>query len=207
MFLQNEFTTEYYSLMNLANSRVSGNSSRRQAKEKIGYVERHHIIPKSFGGSNEDSNLVWLTASEHLEAHILLTKMLEPETANSRKMFAAAVRMLNPQSKTQQRILDKGYDDIRNKCAQLHSEFMKIKHKGIHNPFFNKKHTEESKHKISLGGKGLKRNDTTRQNLSVSKMGDKNPARQLVKCPHCDKEGMSGGMRKHHFEHCKKRGN
>ena len=33
---------------------------------------KHHIIPKHVGGSNDSSNLVSLTISEHAEAHHLL---------------------------------------------------------------------------------------------------------------------------------------
>ena len=40
-----------------------------------GYKERHHIIPKSLGGSNDLFNLVDLTAREHFIAHFLLAKM------------------------------------------------------------------------------------------------------------------------------------
>ena len=40
-----------------------------------GYCERHHIIPKCLGGSNERSNLVDLTAREHFVAHQLLVKI------------------------------------------------------------------------------------------------------------------------------------
>lgn len=39
------------------------------------YTERHHIVPKSLGGGNEKSNLVSLTAREHLIAHCLLSKI------------------------------------------------------------------------------------------------------------------------------------
>lgn len=39
------------------------------------YSERHHIIPKSLGGSNRKSNLVRLTAREHFVAHWLLAKI------------------------------------------------------------------------------------------------------------------------------------
>lgn len=38
------------------------------------YCEAHHIIPKSLGGNNSKSNLVRLTAREHLIAHALLLK-------------------------------------------------------------------------------------------------------------------------------------
>lgn len=40
-----------------------------------GYVERHHIVPKSRGGSNDPDNLIKLTAEDHFFAHLLLAKM------------------------------------------------------------------------------------------------------------------------------------
>ena len=39
------------------------------------YYERHHILPKSLGGSNDKSNLILLTAKEHYVCHRLLTVM------------------------------------------------------------------------------------------------------------------------------------
>lgn len=38
------------------------------------YSEKHHIIPKCLGGTNELLNLVRLTAEEHYTAHLLLTQ-------------------------------------------------------------------------------------------------------------------------------------
>lgn len=38
----------------------------------VGYREKHHIIPRCMGGSNEKENLVYLTAKEHYVAHHLL---------------------------------------------------------------------------------------------------------------------------------------
>lgn len=40
-----------------------------------GYIERHHIIMRSLGGSDEPSNMVALTAREHYVAHLLLAKI------------------------------------------------------------------------------------------------------------------------------------
>ena len=202
MFLNNDSTHRYYEIIKFANTRCSGNMTRRIAKRVVGYVERHHVIPKSLGGSDDSANLVWLTAAEHLEVHLLLVKMVEGKEP-SRKMHAAAIRMCNPQSKTQKRIFGGDFEEIRKKSAQLHSDYMKVKHSGKNNPFYNKTHTEESKKLISLGGTGLKRTDETRKNLSKSKMGNKNPATKIVTCPHCAKTGKAGGMLKHHFEHCK----
>lgn len=40
-----------------------------------GYTERHHIMPRSMGGSNNKENLVDLTAREHFVAHYLWAKV------------------------------------------------------------------------------------------------------------------------------------
>ena len=38
---------------------------------------KHHILPKSLGGSDNIDNLVWLTHREHLIAHMLLPKFID----------------------------------------------------------------------------------------------------------------------------------
>tara|TARA_R110002126_G_scaffold1729_10_gene10388 strand:+ start:77 stop:754 length:678 start_codon:yes stop_codon:yes gene_type:complete len=40
-----------------------------------GYYERHHVLPKSLGGSNDPSNLVYLSGKAHYLAHYLLFKI------------------------------------------------------------------------------------------------------------------------------------
>jgi len=59
-----DYTKHYNLLMKKAKTR----------EKPQGYLEIHHIIPKSEGGKNEDSNLVFLTAREHFLAHWLLYK-------------------------------------------------------------------------------------------------------------------------------------
>lgn len=49
---------------------------KAQARSKPeGYCEQHHILPRSLGGSDDPTNLVWLTAREHFVAHQLLAHM------------------------------------------------------------------------------------------------------------------------------------
>jgi hypothetical protein len=38
----------------------------------IEFTERHHVIPKCMGGSDDDSNIVRLTLREHICAHLML---------------------------------------------------------------------------------------------------------------------------------------
>ena len=43
-----------------------------KSENDAGYYEKHHILPRSMGGDNESDNLVTLTYSEHIIAHLLL---------------------------------------------------------------------------------------------------------------------------------------
>lgn len=44
-------------------------------KSLKGYVERHHIQPRSLGGSDDNLNIVRLTATDHYFAHCCLAKI------------------------------------------------------------------------------------------------------------------------------------
>lgn len=76
MFIKNKYFKIYF---DLCNSRAKLNRS--------GYLEKHHIIPTSFGGTNDVTNIVKLTAREHFIAHSLLIKITSGE--NKRKMCYA----------------------------------------------------------------------------------------------------------------------
>jgi hypothetical protein len=82
MYLQNKYTRWYYNIIQRAQTRIIS-----------GYTERHHIIPRSLGGSNNKINLVDLTAREHFVCHWLLTKMVEG--LHKQKMVYALHAMLH----------------------------------------------------------------------------------------------------------------
>ena len=52
---------------------------RAQHRVPAGYTERHHIIPKCMGGTNDCHNLVRLTAREHFIVHKLLVEIYPNE--------------------------------------------------------------------------------------------------------------------------------
>jgi hypothetical protein len=81
MFKNNKYTKHYYLLINKAKS--------KNVESKI--YQKHHIVPKSLGGSDSLTNLVKLTPREHYIAHLLLTKMTDG--INKQKMFFAFVAM------------------------------------------------------------------------------------------------------------------
>ena len=67
----------------------------QRARERVldGYVERHHVLPKCMGGTDDTENIVQLTAAEHFVAHQLLCKM-RPEVKGL--AFAVVVMCGNP---------------------------------------------------------------------------------------------------------------
>lgn len=52
---------------------------RSKDREIIEYTEKHHIVPKCMGGSNDKANITKLSAREHFVAHQLLVKMYPNE--------------------------------------------------------------------------------------------------------------------------------
>jgi len=92
LFIDNKYTSWYYSIINKAQS--------RQLPKEI-YTERHHILPKSLGGSDSKTNLVRLTAREHFICHRLLPKMVTAGDHKA-KMHLAAF-MFSVASKNQKR--------------------------------------------------------------------------------------------------------
>lgn len=60
-----DYKSNYYDYINYVKS----------LDRKLDYSETHHIIPRCLGGTDDESNLVILTAREHFLAHYLLTKI------------------------------------------------------------------------------------------------------------------------------------
>lgn len=65
IFITNKYTKVYFKIIDNA-----------KTKNYNGYTEKHHIIPKSLGGTNDKNNIVRLSAREHFVCHKLLMKMV-----------------------------------------------------------------------------------------------------------------------------------
>lgn len=64
--------------------------------KKDSLIERHHIIPRCLGGTDDDYNLVCLTPREHFLCHLLLTKIYnEKNTAYYYKIIKAFFMMFS----------------------------------------------------------------------------------------------------------------
>jgi hypothetical protein len=140
-----------------------------------GYIERHHIQPRSLGGTDTPDNLVELTAREHFICHWLLTKMA---TGEDRYKMLNALRMMRAEKEGQQRyetaITSRVYESIKKEYAQLQSK----RYGGENNPMYGDKfyRSEDGKQRqkdaITGVNNGAKQ-ENARQKISQSKLGKK----------------------------------
>jgi hypothetical protein len=146
------------------------------AKHRIteDYTEKHHILPKSLGGSDKITNLVYLTAREHFICHWLLTKIYS-EGEEHWKMINA-FRMMRAENPSQKRyatkITARVYSNLKEEYSILQSE----RYKGTGNGFYGKKHSEEVKNRISEANKGDKngaKRPETKKKIAETKIGKK----------------------------------
>lgn len=90
-----------------------------------GYVEKHHVIPKSLGGNDSKENVVKLTAREHFLCHYLLAKMYSKESSEWYKMNHAFM-MMKSTSATQKRYFNsKLYESLKSNMSDVMSESQK----------------------------------------------------------------------------------
>lgn len=128
-----------------------------RSKSRIleGYVEKHHIIPKCVGGTDDIDNIAILTPEEHYLAHQLLIKIYP----NEQKLVYAAVVMSGY----------KKYKSVNNKLFG----WLKRKNKALRKdraketkPRKKRILTEEHKLKIGLSRKGKSHSEESKKLIS-----------------------------------------
>ena len=115
--------------------------SRSKTRILEGYSEKHHIVPRCMGGTNDAENLVQLTAEEHYVAHQLLVKMY-PNIPG----LVYAAKAMTVSNHRVDRVTNKLYGWLRKRHAIAVSET----HKG-------KPKSEEHRRKISKALTGRNR--------------------------------------------------
>ena len=134
-----------------------------------GYVEHHHIIPRSEGGNDNKSNIVALTAREHYICHLLLAKIY-----NDYKMLSAVVFMQAAKERWPSRTFkfnSRLYEAIRKEFSKKRKGHKMSDATKLKLSKNNGSHRQEVRDKISRNRKGKctgKRNlsDETRRLMS-----------------------------------------
>ena len=143
MFIQNKYHIWYYLIVEAARSR-----------DTIGYTEKHHVLPKCFGGGN-GNNLVRLTAREHFICHRLLVHMTSGRDKS--KMSFALQHFLrnNPQHDRIPVTNARTYESIRRHISAASSDINK-----------GKMLSQATRDKISKANTGKRRTDEHKSNTS-----------------------------------------
>lgn len=219
MFIENKYLSIYNNIISRAKSRV--------LPENI-YTEKHHVVPKSLGGSNLPENLVRLLPREHFICHRLLVKVTTGKLKV--KMVHAAWCLANLKRPDQERVkatsrtyellkaqwlnLRKGKPgpNLGRKMPEGFGEKQSKLKKGIPiGPMseetkrkLSKPKTEEHKRKLSesRAGRswGFKHSDETKTKMSDWQKG---VAKPKVICEHCSKETSQMNYARWHGNNCK----
>jgi hypothetical protein len=97
------------------------------------YTEKHHIIPKCIGGSDECTNITVLLPEEHIVAHMLLSKIYP----KNKKLIYAVFCMISGFNRCAVKVKNnKQYKHIKERYAKINGERMRKIFKK-HNPFLN----------------------------------------------------------------------
>jgi len=158
------------------NDIITNAQSECRFKSKENYYEEHHIYPKSFGGGDEQSNLVLLTSREHYICHYLLVKF---NTSMEKSKMALAFNMMNSNGNDRQSRYynSKLYESnkknlprgkVHHWYGKTHSDETKQKLREIN---LGKKHTQETKDKIRKLKTGLKSSQETKLKISKANKG------------------------------------
>lgn len=142
-----------------------------RSRETSGYVEKHHVLPRSMGGTDEPLNLVDLTAREHFLVHWLLTKMVTGHALYKMRCAWSAFNW----NKAKRQLTSAQYALIRENLSRVSSESQKGKPKSeatrkkiseaLKNP------SEEHRRKLSEAHMGNTQSLETRQKISKFQNG------------------------------------
>jgi hypothetical protein len=73
------------------------------SKKFEGITEKHHIIPKCLGGTDDDNNLVDLSPKAHFICHWLLTKMIDDKSSKQKMFYAFNFMLCKPKDLKEKR--------------------------------------------------------------------------------------------------------
>lgn len=126
---------------------------RAKTRQIQDYKEKHHIVPKCLGGSNEKENLVELTAREHFLCHILLCEIYPKEYKLKHALFLMAI----------------GKQKVKENIYVISSRMYECLRKEYSQMLTGGKHTQETKDKKSLSMKKIWANKSKNEKIEISK--------------------------------------
>lgn len=127
-------------------------------------IHSHHIKPKCMGGNDIKENLIKISKEDHHLAHLILAECYDKNSKQWCMNIASANLISN--------IIDVNGDN-NPFYGKKHSEESRRKmgKKGDKNPMYNKKHTKETREKMSVLRCGKKHSEETKMKISLNSVG------------------------------------
>lgn len=132
------------------------NNLTHREMQRVGYVEKHHILPRCMGGLSNKENLVDLSPEEHYLAHLLLCK-IHP---GNQKLLYAAMNMTTGSMINNGKRNNKAYGWLRRQYSKSMS--------GDNNPSRRNPNLQKEAAKKRIG---QKRTDETKARMSAAQKG------------------------------------
>lgn len=159
-----DIETEYHNRLwyyKVYNNLINKSLNRGLNKDILdGCYERHHILPKSIGGKDIDSNYVLLTAKEHILAHMLLARIY-PDNLNLVRSTSAMLMKNRGRVDQLFNISLKTITSIRENYANYKDEFSKEQ--------LGKNITESHRENLSKSHIGKKLSESSKIKLKDSR--------------------------------------
>lgn len=163
----------------------------RTRKRPDCYCERHHVIPKSLGGSDRAENLVWLTGREHYLVHWLLFKIHRNKQTvfawyrmTAAKNTVGRYRSFTFEYAKRAKAEATGAAFRGKRLSEEHRQKLSLAKKGRSyadmgrgtvSPLRGRSITEEHKRRVGEAVKGRRASAETRAKISAARTGERNP--------------------------------
>jgi hypothetical protein len=138
-----------------------------------GYSEKHHIVPRSHGGSNKKDNLITLTPRQHFIAHRMLWKAYGGSMARAFFLMSKATRYGKLGSKTYAMAREEYSKQVVIQMAKKPNipAFTPKHREKLRQAKLGTKVTDATKAKISAFQTGRKASEETKKKISEAKRG------------------------------------
>jgi hypothetical protein len=156
--------------------------SKKDANNKLGYTEAHHIFPSAFCAEHEikdANNISHLTAKEHYIVHRLLTKFMLTAEMKNKMIFAVWNMTRKSSNQKRHQVSSRTYNIVKQNMAEA-KKGQPAHNKGIplseeHKEKLRYVRSEETKRKISKAKKGVPKSEKCKSHLSKINAGENNP--------------------------------
>lgn len=199
MFSENKYTRWYYQIVNHC-----------KMVHPDGYSERHHIIPRSLGGSNDPDNIVVCSARHHFILHALLVRMTSGE-ARGKMWWALHCMTMNGHGQARyvnSRLVHHARANAPTRVGWSPSLSWIANRTSENHWFYGVKRPD---HSNAMRGSGNPRyGKVMPDHNKIAVIASNRRRRGLPKSPHqiitcdvCGKSGGSANMKRYHFINCK----